>query len=528
MRRSKSCALLIAAALLSGCAAAPPRAPAEASLDVGPSPAGTRLGLPNRLKIPPDSEILDGLSAALDLRRRDDFDRALDAKDPGELLEHATLTQVAIDRGIFGPDALFVVGDELFDYEFRPEQGLGNALAGAPGVRAGARRSPNLRRVHEGEFGGPDSQNCSSCHFKGGPDGAGNNTQNAFLRSDGRSTLAADERNPPHLLGLGPVQALALEMTAELQAQRREAIEAAARQNGPVRAALESKGVSFGSLTAFPDGRVDESGIDGVDGDLAIKPFGWKGHQATIRAMVEESFRIHQGIVSMRDQARVRDGAADGADFGDGAWYDVDRDGVTIEIDGGMVTTMVAYLAQLEAPVIRPPQPEALLDAFGRGERLFDEAGCSSCHHPALELKDPNLAVGLLKPGSPEEKPIVVNVARDGDHPKIEPLNVLETGFKVRLFSDLKRHDMGPELAAPRPQGGIPASVFLTRPLWGLAFTAPYLHDGRAPTVDDAIRLHGGEAAASRDRYLTLSEDERASLRVFLLSLTRQPKLFVP
>jgi CxxC motif-containing protein (DUF1111 family) len=87
---------------------------------------------------------------------------------------------------------------------------------------------------------------------------------------------------------------------------------------------------------------------------------------------------------------------------------------------------------------------------------------------------------------------------------------------------------MGPGLASPFPQGTIPAQVFLTRPLWGLAETAPYLHDGRAPTVHDAIVLHGGEAAAARAAYLALDEHARAAVRVFLLSLSRQPKLFVP
>jgi CxxC motif-containing protein (DUF1111 family) len=70
--------------------------------------------------------------------------------------------------------------------------------------------------------------------------------------------------------------------------------------------------------------------------------------------------------------------------------------------------------------------------------------------------------------------------------------------------------------------------VFLTRPLWGLAETAPYLHDGRAPTVHDAIVLHGGEATPARDAYLALEERDRASVRSFLTSLSRQPKLFVP
>jgi CxxC motif-containing protein (DUF1111 family) len=87
---------------------------------------------------------------------------------------------------------------------------------------------------------------------------------------------------------------------------------------------------------------------------------------------------------------------------------------------------------------------------------------------------------------------------------------------------------MGEALASPASQESIPARVFLTRPLWGLADTAPFLHDGRAPTVHEAIVLHGGEAAASRDSYLALDDEERAGLRVFLTSLSRQPKLFVP
>jgi CxxC motif-containing protein (DUF1111 family) len=87
---------------------------------------------------------------------------------------------------------------------------------------------------------------------------------------------------------------------------------------------------------------------------------------------------------------------------------------------------------------------------------------------------------------------------------------------------------MGAELADPVDHpAGIPRSHFLTRPLWGLAETAPFLHDGRAATLHDAIRWHGGEAEASRDAYLALDEDDRRSLEVFLLSLTRAPRLRV-
>src|SRR5262249_62084333 len=104
---------------------------------------------------------------------------------------------------------------------------------------------------------------------------------------------------------------------------------------------------------------------------------------------------------------------------------------------------------------------------------------------------------------NPTRPAFTIGVPKDGDGPKIEPEYAgAKTPSLVHLFSDLKRHDMGDGLATPAAQGTIPARVFLTRPLWGLADTAPSLHDGRAPTIHDAIVLHGGEATAARDAYL--------------------------
>ncbi len=46
-----------------------------------------------------------------------------------------------------------------------------------------------------------------------------------------------------------------------------------------------------------------------------------------------------------------------------------------------------------------------------------------------------------------------------------------------------------------------------------------FLHDGRAKSIEEAIRLHGGEAAASRDRFLNRSKKDREALLKFLRSL---------
>jgi hypothetical protein len=473
--------------------------------------------------IPDDAVLIEQLEESIDLRRREDFDRMLDARDPGELIEHATLTEGRFDRTTLGIDTLFVVGDELFGYLFRPENGWGGGRRDILALDY----TPRLRRVHRGPAGGPDAFGCFSCHSKGGPDGAGTQTQNAFLHGDGERTGAADQRNPPHLLGLGPVELLAGEMSASLQAQAAGALERARAEGRDVEQALTAKGVSFGRITARPDGTLDHGGLEGVDRDLTVRPFGWKGHQATLRDMAEESLYIHQGLLSWRIQVAMRDGAVDGGPYGQGKWYDADADGVSLEIDSGMLTTMVGYLAQLEAPVVRPPRDPGLLDAFAAGRSHFDDIGCSGCHVPTLELDDPRL--DARRPSPADRPPFIIDVAKDGEGPKIEPKYARQdTAYLVHLFSDLKRHDMGASLATPAAQGEIPAQVFLTRPLWGLAESAPYLHDGRAPTVHDAIVLHGGEASAARDAYLALDENARSGVRVFLASLSRQPKLFVP
>jgi len=41
--------------------------------------------------------------------------------------------------------------------------------------------------------------------------------------------------------------------------------------------------------------------------------------------------------------------------------------------------------------------------------------------------------------------------------------------------------------------------TFMTENLWGVGSTAPYMHDGRASTLTEAIHWHGGEAEPSRN-----------------------------
>jgi CxxC motif-containing protein (DUF1111 family) len=55
-----------------------------------------------------------------------------------------------------------------------------------------------------------------------------------------------------------------------------------------------------------------------------------------------------------------------------------------------------------------------------------------------------------------------------------------------------------------------------TAPLWGVADSAPYMHDGRAATMLEAIALHGGEADGTTQRFLSLPTGDRLALLEFL------------
>ncbi len=63
-----------------------------------------------------------------------------------------------------------------------------------------------------------------------------------------------------------------------------------------------------------------------------------------------------------------------------------------------------------------------------------------------------------------------------------------------------------------------------TPPLWGVADSAPYLHDGRAATLEEAIRLHGGQGLRSAQRFQAASPIERDQLIAFLKTL-RAPRV---
>ncbi len=144
------------------------------------------------------------------------------------------------------------------------------------------------------------------------------------------------------------------------------------------------------------------------------------------------------------------------------------------EMTGQELFDLVTFVMLLAAPEL-----DELTAESERGRVLFHEANCSGCHIPRLE-----------GPRGP-----------------------------LPLYSDLLLHDMGEGLDDGIVMKEATSSEFRTQPLWGLSATGPYLHDGRASSIIDAILAHGGEAQASRDAFAALSAGEQADVEAFLMSL---------
>jgi CxxC motif-containing protein (DUF1111 family) len=259
-----------------------------------------------------------------------------------------------------------------------------------------------------------------------------------------------------------------------------------------------------GLLTEIPDTEIvshadpDDADGDGISGrvnydGMLIGRFGRKAQTARLELFVRGPLFNHMGITSnplsdaqraalpvfkaprevpsttngidaiVRKQAVIPDEAT------------IDLDGVPDpELSEAELFDLICFASLLAAP-----EPDALTAQTRRGEATFDEIGCDGCHLPSL--RGPRGA--------------------------------------IPAYTDLLLHDMGDDLEDRFPMGDATGREFRTQPLWGIAAASPYLHDGRAETIDEAVRWHGGEATSIQEAYVALSPDARQDLIAFLESL---------
>ena len=436
----------------------------------------------------------------------------------------------------------FEVGDEIFGVP-------GNELDGIGGnVGKGARFAKHPRMDLDGpkewanhfpaRTTGPNSSSCTQCHSSpfedGSSDALGNNVRDPKRTGDIAKFIT---RQPPHVFGIGAKQRLAEEMTKKLRFIKKNAALAAKKTGHLVEEELRTKGVSFGTIKAFPNGKFDLSGVEGVDKDLMIKPLQWKGSDPSIRAFVRGAEDNELGLQATELVGVDKDG---------------DFDGIVNELGVGDITALAIYQAGQPRPVTKTelaelgiidPLSKSEVEAIRSGKQVFEQVQCASCHVPRLFLKDPIFSEPsqleayrdktFPSGDDPEAFGLSPKTAVTFDLTRDMPDNIIElpNGKTVHLgnfvkdhrgktivdiFSDLKRHDMGEGLAEPVDEVGTGESVFITKALWGIGSTPPYMHDGRAPTITAAILAHGGEAESSKKQFVNLSSLKKNHLVAYL------------
>jgi len=250
-----------------------------------------------------------------------------------------------------------------------------------------------------------------------------------------------------------------------------------------------------GLIEAIPDAailanarRPQSDGISGraalvqdvASGQQRVGRFGWKAQQATLLAFAGDAYNNEMGITN---RFFPEENAPNGLRDLIAAHIDVAHPEDAIDpLTGRSDIDIAADFMRLLAP---PPRL-ALSPSAAAGERLFGEIGCGGCHLPTMQTGP-------------------------------SPVAALDRK-SVALYSDLLLHDMG-ALGDGIAQGAAGMREMRTAPLWGLRVRSLFLHDGRATTVDAAIRAHDGEAARARNRYQALTAGQQRQLRDFLGTL---------
>jgi CxxC motif-containing protein (DUF1111 family) len=211
--------------------------------------------------------------------------------------------------------------------------------------------------------------------------------------------------------------------------------------------------------------------MDGISGRAHILPndgrvgrLGWKADVPSSAEFVRDAMAAEIGI-TIAAQSSLTFGRTE------------DTDGVPDpELPLSDAEDLAFFMSLMAGP---PRQPASDPAQAAAGEALFASVGCSKCHIPSLP----------------------------------SPLG------EVPLFSDLLLHDILPGGTPGIESGNATQREFRTSPLWGLSQTAPYFHNGAADSIDQAIRLHNGEALSIRQAYDALSAENKAALLAFLDTL---------
>jgi CxxC motif-containing protein (DUF1111 family) len=223
-----------------------------------------------------------------------------------------------------------------------------------------------------------------------------------------------------------------------------------------------------GRASRLPDGRIGK--------------FGWKGQSAGLADFVQAACANELGLGNPGQPQPQPLGRPNYQPPG-------------VDLTQEQCDQLTAFVASLPRPVERIPERPAECERAAAGKKLFHAIGCADCHTPDVGPV-PGIYSDLLLHRMGE---ILVGSGSYNEPPRPHKPAVPEPETEP---SD-----------EPRPD------EWRTPPLWGVADSAPYLHDGRAATLEDAIRLHAGQAARSARHFKDLGPEEQGQLVAFLQTL---------
>jgi CxxC motif-containing protein (DUF1111 family) len=164
------------------------------------------------------------------------------------------------------------------------------------------------------------------------------------------------------------------------------------------------------------------------------------------------------------------------------------------DLDAEQFRALVAFVDTMPRPIEVVPDGAQQQERAGRGRRLFHSIGCAVCHIPDMGGVSGVYSDFLLH--------------RLGD-------------------PDGSAGDYGDASPVPLPEERPHADEWRTPPLWGVADSAPYLHDGNCSTLEKAILHHHGDAKNVLFLYEHCNSDDRAAVIAFLKTL-RAPREAIP
>ncbi len=325
-----------------------------------------------------------------------------------------------------------------------------------------------------------NESSCAACHVAGGIGGAGTTTVTRFGR------LVNGKFDAMEALGGSLLQSRAIDPEVQEHVPP-EANVLAQRLTTPLFGAglieaIDDEEILRNARRRQPDRISGRAAMvtDVASGKTRVGRFGWKAQHATLLAFAGDAYLNEMGITNRFFPV---ENAPNGNQALLSKWDKVaDIEDAVDPATGKSDVDRAADFMRLLAP----PVPMRMTASALAGGRIFDRIACAACHLPTMTT---------------------------GRH-----LTRALAHQPVALHSDLLLHHMG-KLGDGIAQADAKALEMRTAPLWGLRARGPFLHDGRAKTVDEAIRAHDGEAAASRDRYESLSVAERRQLLDYLSSI---------